>query len=66
MHFVLRRPGLFLNTSSDATLLRMVLEIAANTQVTDRDAPAFSAELEADVAQQDMQPLFIPGGPQGI
>lgn len=66
VRFVLSRPGLFLNTSSDATLLRRVLEIAANLQTDDRDAPTLAAELEADVAQQDMQPLFLPGGPQGI
>ncbi len=66
VHFVLRRPGLFLNTSSDATLLRMVLEIAADAETEDRDAQAFAAELDADVAQQGIQPLFVPGGPQGI
>jgi aryl-alcohol dehydrogenase-like predicted oxidoreductase len=63
VHFVLQQPGLFLNTSSDATLLRMVLEMAADMS-GDRDAIA--AGVEADVAKQGIQPLFIPGGPQGI
>ena len=54
--FVLARPGLFLNTSSDATLLRTILE-AANEPA---EAPP-PASLEADVARQAMQPLFVPG-----
>jgi aryl-alcohol dehydrogenase-like predicted oxidoreductase len=56
VHFVLSRPGLFLNTSSDATLLRDILD-AASLKPT---APA-RAEMEADVARYAMQPLFIPG-----
>ncbi|MGH7948590.1 MAG: aldo/keto reductase [Candidatus Binataceae bacterium] len=56
VHFVLSRPGLFLNTSSDATILRDILDAAS-------DAPAqpARAELEADVAHYEMEPLFIPG-----
>jgi hypothetical protein len=56
VHFVLSRPGLFLNTSSDATLLRDILD-AASVKAT---APA-RAEMEADVERYAMQPLFIPG-----
>ncbi len=56
VHFVLSRPGLFLNTSSDATLLRDILD-AASMKAT---APARS-EMEADVERYAMQPLFIPG-----
>ncbi len=56
MHFVLSRPGLFLNTSSDATLLRDILD-AASMKAT---APA-RAEMEADVEHYAMEPLFIPG-----
>ncbi|HYA34727.1 MAG TPA: aldo/keto reductase [Candidatus Binataceae bacterium] len=55
-HFVLSRPELFLNTSSDATLLRDVLEAA--TEELREPSPA---EMEADVARLDMRPLFIPG-----
>jgi aryl-alcohol dehydrogenase-like predicted oxidoreductase len=56
VHFVLSRPGLFLNTSSDTTILRDVLDAAS-------DAPKQPArsELEADVAHYAMEPLFIPG-----
>jgi aryl-alcohol dehydrogenase-like predicted oxidoreductase len=56
VHFVLSRPGLFLNTSSDATILRDILD-AASVKAT---APA-RAEMEADVARYAMEPLFIPG-----
>ena len=56
VHFVLSRPGLFLNTSSDATLLRDILD-AATMKAT---APA-RAEMEADVERYALEPLFIPG-----
>jgi aryl-alcohol dehydrogenase-like predicted oxidoreductase len=56
VHFVLSRPGLFLNTSSDATILRDILD-AASVKAT---APT-RAEMEADVAHYAMEPLFIPG-----
>ncbi len=53
---MLSRPGLFLNTSSDATLLRDILDAASVTAT----APP-RAEMEADVARYAMEPLFIPG-----
>jgi aryl-alcohol dehydrogenase-like predicted oxidoreductase len=53
VHFVLSRPGLFLNSSSDATLLRAILEAASEPA----SAPS-RAEMEADVAHYAMQPLF--------
>jgi aryl-alcohol dehydrogenase-like predicted oxidoreductase len=56
VHFVLGRPGLFLNTSSDATVLRQILEAA-----TEIGAPPSDAELDADVARFTMQPLFVRG-----
>lgn len=56
VHFVLSRPGLFLNSSSDATILRSILEAARETP-----APPPRAEMEADVAHYAMEPLFIPG-----
>jgi aryl-alcohol dehydrogenase-like predicted oxidoreductase len=55
-HFTLSRPGLFLSSSSDATILRAILEAASETAT----APA-RADLEADVARYAMEPLFIPG-----
>jgi len=56
VHFVLARPGLFLNSSSDATLLRPLLE-AASDRV---ELPATRA-LEEDVARLGLAPLFVRG-----
>lgn len=51
--FVLSREQLFLNSPSDARLLRPVLEAAA------RELPAPTTdELEADIVEQEMTPLF--------
>jgi aryl-alcohol dehydrogenase-like predicted oxidoreductase len=54
VHFVLSRPGLFLNTSSDARLLPLILDAAAETA----EAPAPDA-LAADIARYAMEPLFV-------
>lgn len=56
VHFVLSRPGLFLNTSSDTTVLRDILDAALERAA----APAREA-MEADVVRYSMEPLFIPG-----
>jgi len=55
-HFVLGRAGLFLNSSSDATLLRTVLDAANEVAMVPR-----AAELEADNARFDIEPLFVRG-----
>ena len=51
---VLARPGLFLNTSSDARLLRPILEAASDTT----SPRPTDAELEADVLAEGIRPLF--------
>jgi aryl-alcohol dehydrogenase-like predicted oxidoreductase len=56
VHFVLSRPGLFLNSSSDATILRDTLTAASEAA----EKPA-RADMEADIARYAMEPLFIPG-----
>jgi aryl-alcohol dehydrogenase-like predicted oxidoreductase len=56
VHFVLSQGHLFLNSSSDATLLRTILEAAADAPV----APPAEALL-ADVARFEMEPLFVRG-----
>ena len=56
VHFVLSRPGLFLNSSSDATVLRQILDAALEAA----EEPA-AGELDADVARFSMQPLFVRG-----
>ncbi len=55
-HFVLSRPGLFLNSSSDTTIMRTILEAASEPA----QVPSPSA-MEADVAKFAMEPLFVPG-----
>ena len=56
VNFVLSRPGLFLNSTSDATLLPHVLRIAGET-ITAPDPDT----MRTDVAEQAMEPLFVRG-----
>lgn len=56
VHFVLSRPGLFLNTSSDATILPLIIEAA--TQAAETPSPS---DLANDVARFAMEPLFVRG-----
>jgi aryl-alcohol dehydrogenase-like predicted oxidoreductase len=55
VRFVLARPGLFLNTSSDARLLPAL--VAAATSPLANVAPDM-VDLQADVAEQGISPLF--------
>ena len=52
VHFVLGNEQVFLNTTSDASLLRTVLQAASDVQ------PVSPEALEADRLAQAMQPLF--------
>ena len=61
VRYILSKPQLFLNTTSDATLLPTVFEAAASA-----GSEPSRSELEADIASYAMQPLFVPDGPQGI
>lgn len=54
--YVLARPGLFLNSSSDASLLPTILELATSPAV----APS-AGDLARDVTEFAMHPLFPPG-----
>lgn len=56
VHFVLARPGLFLNTTSDATLLRTILEAASEPIA----APSDDA-MRADAESLGITPLFVAG-----
>jgi aryl-alcohol dehydrogenase-like predicted oxidoreductase len=53
VRYVLGRPHLFLNSSSDARLLRPTLEAAAVG-----GPPPSDEEMAADVGQQEIEPLF--------
>jgi aryl-alcohol dehydrogenase-like predicted oxidoreductase len=55
VRFVLANDQLFLNSSSDSTLLRPILEVAA--AASERGAPAVS-DLQRDVETLSMRPLF--------
>ena len=56
VRWVLSHGQVFLNTSSDARLLRPILEAAAGGL-----GPPTPAEMEADIEAQDIQPLFDGG-----
>ncbi|TDJ39967.1 MAG: aldo/keto reductase [Gammaproteobacteria bacterium] len=56
VHYVLARPGLFLNTSSDATLLGETLTAAAESEAAPDDQT-----LMRDIARMGIEPLFVRG-----
>ena len=56
VHYVLGRPGLFLNTSSDARLLPSILRAAATVQSQPSDEA-----MEADALAHGITPLFDGG-----
>jgi aryl-alcohol dehydrogenase-like predicted oxidoreductase len=56
VHYVLQRPGIFLNTSSDTTLLPVVLDAAADSVV-----PRSDADMTAMSRSWEMESLFAPG-----
>jgi aryl-alcohol dehydrogenase-like predicted oxidoreductase len=55
VRWVLSRPGIFLNSSSDAGLLRSILEVASGPEASIRPT---DAEMQADVADLSITPLF--------
>lgn len=55
VRFVLSRPGLFLNSSSDTRLLRPILETASSEEASLAPDPA---ELAADREAHGVEPLF--------
>ncbi|MGZ6306936.1 MAG: aldo/keto reductase, partial [Ktedonobacterales bacterium] len=57
VHWVLKRPGIFLNTASDLALLPKVLDAASRFQ-PGQDDPTDEA-MQALVARVGMVPLFV-------
>ena len=55
VRFVLSRPGLFLNSSSDARLLDAIILAATSERAAIAPTPA---ELDADMREYEMAPLF--------
>ncbi len=54
VHWILGRPGIFLNTAGDMDVLPKVLDAASRFQA----APT-EAEMQADLASLEMTPLFV-------
>ena len=63
--FVMARDGLFLNSSSDATLLPAILDAASRIEAGKDYAP-HESDLRDDTERLGVEALFVPGGPQGI
>ncbi len=63
VHWVLRRPGIFLNSSSDATLLPWVLKAAAafGTGISADESSAIEAAVAEDCQALGTEPLFVRG-----
>ena len=61
MRWVLGNPQVFLNTTSDATVMRRVLDLAEGDLTRPTDA-----DMQADVDAQDMAPLFDGGAIERI
>ncbi len=59
VHFVLKRPGLFLNSSSDASLLKIVLDAANSFDET--DIATLDDAVERDAKALQLEPLFVRG-----
>jgi aryl-alcohol dehydrogenase-like predicted oxidoreductase len=56
VHYVLARPGFFLNSSSDGRLLPLILDAAAAPVTAPNEH-----EIEGDIARYGMEPLFVEG-----
>jgi aryl-alcohol dehydrogenase-like predicted oxidoreductase len=65
VRYVLGNPQLFLNSSSDARLLRPILEAAAGAGAGEAGTPT-EPELEADIAAEQIEPLFDGGALERI
>jgi aryl-alcohol dehydrogenase-like predicted oxidoreductase len=61
--WVLRRKGLFVNTTSDATLLPEILKAASEM---DGQVENLADQVEADVQNHGIEPLFIRGEQDGV
>jgi aryl-alcohol dehydrogenase-like predicted oxidoreductase len=60
VYWVLSQPNIFLNTSSDATLLPSILK-AASEFSEDMTRADLDPALQADASQLEMEPIFIRG-----
>jgi aryl-alcohol dehydrogenase-like predicted oxidoreductase len=65
VHWVLARPGVFLNSSSDATLLRATLQAARDFD-PGRGQEVDEAAMQVDAGRLSLEPLFVRGVAEGI
>jgi aryl-alcohol dehydrogenase-like predicted oxidoreductase len=63
VRWALARPGVFVNTSSDATLLELTLAAADDASPS---GPDVDAAVAADVARLGVEPLFVRGESDSI
>jgi aryl-alcohol dehydrogenase-like predicted oxidoreductase len=60
--FALRRPGIFVNTSSDATLLPLMLDAGSRFgSKAEAEDDTWEADVAADMARLEVEPLFVRG-----
>lgn len=59
VHWVLSQPGIFLNTSSDATILGSTLQAASDFDSSVEES--IKDEVAGDASQLAMEPLFVRG-----
>lgn len=60
VYYILSQPNIFLNTSSDATLLPSILKAASDFS-EDTTRADLEPALQADASQLEMEPIFIRG-----
>ena len=60
VHWLLSHSSVFLNSSSDATLLRFILEAASGFEDSMTTAE-LDRDLQADASSLEMESIFIPG-----
>lgn len=65
VRWVLSRSSIFLNTSSDATLLPSILQAAAAVDTLAADVD-LDKEMQANAERLEMEPLFAPGETETI
>ncbi len=65
VHWLLSRPGIFLNTSSDATLLPSILKAAQELEAACTDVD-LDKVMQANAERLEMAPLFVPGEAETI
>ncbi len=58
VEYALRRPGIFVNTTSDATLLPLMLAAADEFDATE-GGDTWQSEVAADTARLQVEPLFV-------